>query len=117
MSNEDIIQRFCESLRQLNLYKAAEVVEEVAKKLTELRDVTPSSLERLAELLKHEVSDEIDLIVIRSEIIKLNIPNISNCVADALKNIKPKSEELIKLRKLIEALINFYKYYYSDIKT
>jgi len=113
MSSEDPVQRLCEALRQLNLSEATKVIEDAARKLLEMKDITPSSLERLAELLKREISDEVDLIEIRSEVLKLSLPNISICIADVLKKVDLGSKELIKLRKLIEALINFYKYYDS----
>ncbi len=105
------IQRFCEKLKQLNLNEAAKIVEDVAKELLNVEAVTSSSLERLAELLKQEISDYVDLVEVRSEVIKLNVPFISICVAEALSKIGPGGEELLKLRKLLEALINFYKYY------
>ncbi len=105
------IQRFCEYLKQLNLNEAAKVVEDAAKELLSVKAITPSSLERLANLIKQEISDEVDLVEVRSEVIKLNIPYISACIAEALRNMSPGGKELLKLRKLLEALINFYKYY------
>lgn len=105
-----IIQEFCKKVKQHDFNGAARIVEDAAKELVKIPNITPSSLEKLANFLKQEISDEIDLVEIRSEIIKLNIPYISDCVAETLKNLSLK-EDILKLRKLIEALINFYKYY------
>jgi len=107
----NFVEKFCNSLRELNLNEAARIVEDVAKELLNIRGITPSSLEKLASLVKQEISDMVDLEEVRSEIMKLNIPYISACVAEALKNMDPESKELLKLRKLLETLINFYKYY------
>ena len=109
--NIQLIQDFCESLKRLDLNEAARIVEDVAKELLNVKAVTPSSLEKLASLVKQEISDEVDLAEVRSEMAKLNIPYISSCIAEALKNAGPGSKELDKLRKLVGALINFYKYY------
>jgi len=106
-----LIQSFCESLKKLDLNEAARIVEDVAKELLNMKAVTPSSLEKLANLVKEDISDEVDLARVRSEVVKLNIPYLSSCVAEALKNAGPRSKELTKLRMLIGALINFYKYY------
>lgn len=106
-----LIQSFCDSLKRLDLNEAARIVEDVAKELLNVKAVTPSSLEKLASLVKQEISDEVDLAEVRSEVLKLNIPHISSCVAEALRNAGLESKELAKLRKLVGALINFYKYY------
>lgn len=111
-----LIRSFCDSLKRLDLNEAARIVEDVAKELLNVKAVTPSSLEKLASLVKQEISDEVDLAEVRSEVIKLNIPHISSCVAEALRNLSPGSKELVKLRKLLEALINFYKYYSGHSK-
>ena len=107
----NLVEKFCDSLRKLDLNDAARIVEDVAKELLDIRGITPSSLEKLADLVKQEISDMVDLVEVRSEIMKLNIPYISACISEALKNTDPRSKELLKLRKLLEALINFYKYY------
>ncbi len=106
-----LVLSFCDSLKRLDLNEAARIVEDVARKLLNVRAVTSSSLEKLASLVKQEISDEVDLVEVRSEVVKLNIPYISSCVAEALRNLSPGSREVVKLRKLLEALINFYKYY------
>ena len=110
-SNSNLVEKFCDSLKKLDLNEAARIVEDVAKELLNIKGITPSSLEKLADLVKQEISDMVDLVEVRSEIMKLNIPYISACISEALKNTDPGSKELLKLRKLLETLINFYKYY------
>jgi len=112
-STSNLVERFCDSLRKLDLNEAARIVEDVAKELLNIKGITSSSLERLANLMNQEISDMVDLVKVRSEIAELSIPYISACVAEALKDMDPGSKELLKLRKLLEALINFYKYYSS----
>ncbi len=112
--SRNAIETFCNSLESLDLKGAALFVEEAAKELIKLKEVTPSSLERLSEILGREVEDEIDLLELRSEVLKLNVPYLSECISNAIKKLKPDDERIIKLRKLIEALINFYKYYSSS---
>ena len=108
---DDLVKEFCDYLKNRELSKAARIVEDVAKRLLEIKGVTPSSLERLAELAKQEVSDVIDLERVRSEIARLNIPHLPACVAEAMRGLSPDSDDLLKLRRLVEALVNFYKYY------
>ena len=110
-STSNLIEKFCDDLRKLNLNEAARIVEDVAKEFLDVKAITPSSLEKLANLMNQEISDIVDLVEVRSEIMKLNIPYISACISEALKNTDPGSKELLKLRKLLETLINFYKYY------
>ncbi len=116
-SNINLVEKFCDSLKKLNLNEAARIVEDVAKELLNIKAITSSSLEKLANLMNQEISDMVDLVKVRSEVAKLSIPYISACIAEALKNVDPGSEELLKLRKLLGALINFYKYYSSVEKS
>ena len=109
--NENLVTDFYNNIRTLNFKKAALIIESVAKNLAKRKVITSSSLERLSELIKQEIEDEVDLMEVCSNILKLNIPGLSESVSEALKKLGPKDKRIVKLRRLIEALINFYRYY------
>ena len=102
------LNKFITALKFGNLNEAAKFVEGAAKELCNVSGVTPTSLSRLSEILKQEIKDNVDLVYVKSEIQKLGIPYISDAVAHAIEKYY---NDLPKLRRLIDALVNFYKYY------
>ncbi len=104
------LDKFISAL-QSDLNEAAKFVEGAAKELCDVPGITPTALSKLSEILKREIEDLVDLVHIKSEIKKLNLPYVSEAVALA---IDKHSNNIAKLRRLIDALVNFYKYYKED---
>ena len=102
------LNKFITALKSGNLNEAAKFTEGAAKELCNVSGVTPTSLSRLSEILKQEIKNNIDLVYVKSEIQKLGIPYISEVIAHAIEKY---FNDLPKLRRLIDALVNFYKYY------
>jgi len=102
------LDKFITALKSGNLNEAAKFVEGAAKELCNISGVTSTSLSKLSEILKQEIKDNIDLVYVKIEIQKLGIPYISDGVAHAIEKC---CNDLPKLKKLIDALVNFYRYY------
>lgn len=104
------LDKFISAL-QSDLNEAAKFVEGAAKELCDVPGITPTGLSKLSEILKQEIKDQVDLVYVKSEIKKQNLPHISEAVAIVIENY---SSNLAKLRRLIDALVNFYKYYKEE---
>ncbi|WXG39243.1 MAG: hypothetical protein WED07_00150 [Candidatus Freyarchaeum deiterrae] len=105
---------FCEFVRKLELDKAAEIVEKAAKELNRIQGVTPASLSKLGVLMNREVHDKVDIALLKSEIMDLNLSMISKALAEAMEQAGFEPQLINKLRRLVQALVNFYKYYIGD---
>jgi len=103
----DAIEEFCRALKDRDFEKAAELVEECAKLLVERVRATP--LRELGELIERSWDDEVDKALLRSEILVKNVPPLSNTLAQLVQEYDRSEAE--KLRKLMKALINFFRYY------
>lgn len=104
------LDKFISAL-QSDLNEAAKFVEGAAEELCDIPGITPTALSNLSEILKREIEDSVDLVYIKSEIKKLSLPHLSEAVALA---IDKHFNNIAKLRRLIDALVNFYKYYKED---
>ena len=104
----DAIEDFCIALKNKDFKKAAELVEECAKLLVE-KEEAATPLRDLGELIKKSWEDEVDKVLLRSEILVKNVPPLSNTLAQLVQEYNKSEAE--KLRKLMRALMNFFRYY------
>ena len=114
MSKHDIADKFYEALASGNFNEAANLVEDYAKYLAKEKRISSNSLNKLQEIINRMTGNEgnIDIIFIRSEILELKIDHLSEVLAELVR--KRNKENVDLLKKLINALINFYKYYSGE---
>jgi len=111
------LEKFCRLLKEFKIEEAAEIVEEAAKNLHEIKGITPTALSRMRESMKKEIHNKVDAALLKSELLEMNLPFISEAFAEAVHRAASSPQKMDKIRKLITALVNFYKYYQRNNST